>query len=1155
MKRGLKYTLWSLLILIIVLPLAVLAILSTESGTRWLLGQAGGWLSGQGYQLSIGRSEGRLSDRISLHDVTFDMDDTHFAAARVMLEWRPWALADSRLHVVALEVADSTLVLPPSEPSDSGPLTIPDLVLPIEIVVDRAAIERFTFKQAESTYFVDEFNASAAVDDEQLALRALSFSGIDVKLSGDLAMGACAPYALSGSAALQIAEALTGPDVGYVAANVSIGGEALHPKVSATVTDPTMLKLEGNVELAEAAPVLDIAASWQTLSWPLKQNPVATLKNGRLQVNGSVEDYRLQLKADVEAESAPPGSIDVALRGDLNGIVIEPAVVDALEGRATINGSLNWQNNLEWLADLDLEGINPQPLAADWPGKIGGKVHVSGSLDTDKGGEPQIAVAIQSLGGTLRGYPVNAQGDVAIRGTHLQAKQLTVASGPNRLDLDGRWDDSLDLKFALTAPDLAKLYPGLSGQLDGNGTVSGTAEVPVVVATLAGKSVAYQGSSADGLDLNIDWRGKDGTGRLRATGIDVQGTRLDTLEADIDGALDAHNIKFKTAGDVGELDLAARGGWKAPLWQGTLDRLAVNEPSAGQWSLRKPTALILGAEQAETEQLCLGSGSADVCVVGGWQAKSGLNVAGRLQGLELAELFGAMPGNAVVNGTLKGSFKVVGPAERPNADFELAPGDGEIRFEDADEPIVLPYRNARISGSFKDDQGKADLSFDLGAAGQVQGAVTLGPAKEGDRVLGGGVTAQFPDLSLVAGFVPQLEQVEGGLRLQARVGGSLAKPRVQGELVVADANARIAAAGIELKDVGLTVRSAGDGPVSVQGQLTSGEGTLLIDGNVVLSGSGGPVADLKVKGNDVLVAQLPEAQVKVSPDLTLTGSGPYHLAGVVRVPLAKIELKELPPSTVKVSDDEIIIDGDKEPETAAGPRNLTADVRVELGDDVTFSGFGLKTGLAGAINASVDAKGTNAQGKIELRDGQYRAYGQDLKVERGRLFFAGPPSSPDVDLRASRTSFDGKYKAILSLQGPLSNPTSRVFTEPSTSQAESLAFLLSGAGLSEADGEQGSRILSAAYSLGLARGEPLLQQLSDRLGLDDLRVDTGNGLEDSSLVLGKYLNPDLYLGYTQGLFDPDGAVLMRLKLTEQIEVETRSSDEQSVDLFYRIEHD
>jgi translocation and assembly module TamB len=142
------------------------------------------------------------------------------------------------------------------------------------------------------------------------------------------------------------------------------------------------------------------------------------------------------------------------------------------------------------------------------------------------------------------------------------------------------------------------------------------------------------------------------------------------------------------------------------------------------------------------------------------------------------------------------------------------------------------------------------------------------------------------------------------------------------------------------------------------------------------------------------------------------------------------------------------------------------------------------------------------------------------------------------------------------LSGTLRSPNLRVYTQPAKSDAEALAYLLTGRGLNRASRDQQVDIASAALNLGLAQGDPLLKGLSDRLGLDEFAVEGGtSGLEDGSLILGKYLNPNLYLGYTQGLFQPEGAVLLRLRVTEHIEVESRSGVEQSVDLFYRIEHD
>ena len=59
--------------------------------------------------------------------------------------------------------------------------------------------------------------------------------------------------------------------------------------------------------------------------------------------------------------------------------------------------------------------------------------------------------------------------------------------------------------------------------------------------------------------------------------------------------------------------------------------------------------------------------------------------------------------------------------------------------------------------------------------------------------------------------------------------------------------------------------------------------------------------------------------------------------------------------------------------------------------------------------------------------------------------------------------------------------------------------------------------------MGLSKADPLMQNLTGDLGLDEITVDTGEeGLEDSSVTLGKYLNPDLYVGYVPGTFQSRG---------------------------------
>ncbi|QJX03279.1 hypothetical protein HML84_07145 [Alcanivorax sp. IO_7] len=65
-------------------------------------------------------------------------------------------------------------------------------------------------------------------------------------------------------------------------------------------------------------------------------------------------------------------------------------------------------------------------------------------------------------------------------------------------------------------------------------------------------------------------------------------------------------------------------------------------------------------------------------------------------------------------------------------------------------------------------------------------------------------------------------------------------------------------------------------------------------------------------------------------------------------------------------------------------------VGVSLGDKVHFEGFGLTATLDGDLRVT-QQPGQPAQlnGELVIVEGRYRAYGQNLAIENGRLLFQG----------------------------------------------------------------------------------------------------------------------------------------------------------------------
>jgi len=1036
------------------------------------------------------------------------------------------------------------------------PATIPELALPLAIQLDRLRLADVTLAQPDGAVSVDELTLAAALNRQGIRIGDLRLAAAGARLEAELGLQAAAPHALQGRLTARIDQQLSGDDIGPIEALATLAGTALRPQFDITLQAPAQLQLRGTLQLDRPQPGFDLSASWAAISWPLQGEPLVSTASGALHLRGLVDDYRLDLRTQLQLPDLPATDLALQARGDLQGLMLEPLSLQAQDGRLQADGSVQWVEGIHWQLALLAERLNPGLFQPEWPGEIGGRLAIDGGFGPEGADGLAVRARIDELSGTLRGYPVSARGGVDWRSGRLIAEGLQFASGPNLVTLDGRADQRLDLSFAIRAPDLASLYPGLGGRLEGAGSLTGSVESPAVVGKLNGTALAYQDMRVQELGLDVDWKGGVGRGVLSAMGLAAGGTTLDRVTADLNGSVEAHRLALAVAGPDIEASLGAQGGLREQVWRGALQDLGFDAAGLGEWRLQAPAELVLGADEAKTRRLCLAQQGAELCAVGGWGAIAGLDLAGRLSGLDLARLAQHLPGEAVIEGSLDAEFSVKGQPASPSIVFDLRPGDGRIRLEDAEQPFDLAFRNARVKGRFVDDRGSAELSLELGADGRATGKLSVGPDQGGQRSLAGEIQAEFPDLSLIAGFVPVLDEVQGTLQAAMALGGTLAAPHLTGRLQVANARARVPAAGILLSDIDLVVQGDGVRPLRVKGQVQSGEGRIALDGSVDLAAAGGPALDLAIRGKDFQAAQLPEARVLVSPDLRLAGSGPYRLSGVLRIPRAAIEIKELPSGTVSVSDDEIVVGDEPVARQAPAARNLDAKVRVELGDEVSFKGFGLSTGLVGAVDATVDSRGTLVDGKIELRDGRYRAYGQDLTVERGRIVFAGPPGNPDVDLRALRVSRDGQIKAYLTMSGPLSKPRPRVYSEPVLPEAEALAYLLTGRGLDQAGRQDGVNIAGAALSLGLSKGEPLLQDMSDRLGLDELRIESGaDGLADSSLVLGKYLNPDLYLGYSQGLFNPEGAVLLRLRLSDRLEVESRSGNEQSVDLFYRLEHD
>lgn len=1148
-KRILKWLAVLLPALLLLSLVAVYWLLATNTGSAWLVKQLSDVIRPQ-VQVSYESFSGNFLESLSVTGLQLRLPTTpalppsEIDLQQFALSWQPLKLFDAVVQIDDLTVDGVFIKMSAQDDVPAGePLQIPQLKLPVDIVISRFVLQALTLNDRQTPPVIEKFSVAARFKGGKLDLEQIEFVHPQLDLQGAAAAMLDSSQLLSGDLTIR-ADA---PEVGEVRSSVKLAGRLLSPQMTLKVTAPLTLQADITADIEKIEPQVKVDLSWAQLQWPLQGDADYSTDSGRLSFSGTQQNYQIGLQTKLHGAAVPAANVDFRAHGNMQQLHIDSLVLNTLEGNVNISGPVEFAEQIAWDIQLDAAGINPGQFDTRFAGLLDADLHLSGRQAADKlSGNIQI----NKLKGKLRDYPVDIHGAVKHDDASLLTEQLLVSIGDNLVKASGKVAGELDLTLDINAPELAQLYPELAGNVKGTMQLSGNTESPVLLADLKAADIVYQQYVVSQMNFVADWQGQNGSISLLANRVSASGSLIDELKTDIKGDLSSHRISSSVKTVDGSVQLALDGNYSDSDWSGRIDVLQLQH-DLFEWRLQKPSVFKIAADKYQLDPLCLQGQSESLCLQGDWSAQSGVVTAsGKLQGLQFRQFQKLFPEGLEVDGSVDGNFDVSGTTDKLNAVFALQPTDGSVQFLADGEALNIPYRNVVLNGKYANDEARAKISFDLGQQGKADGNLLMG--KGPLRKLDGSFKASLPDLRVIQGFVPDLQDIQGNLQADLKLRGQLDNPLYDGVISINDAAANLPAGGLEIKDINVRLEADGQKHLKMKATANSGDGSLLMQGLVDASKIPASM-DLTLKGDNFQVARLPEAVVTVSPDLRLHGDKVLTLTGKLLVPQANIEIQQLPASVTTVSDDEVIVGKAPVPPKQ---RNLRARVNLELGKDVTFKGFGLTTGLTGLLEADYDGASSQLFGQIQLRDAKYDAYGQKLDVETGRLIFSGPTDNAGVDLKAKRVSIDKDTTAYLAVSGSLAKPSVKVYTEPALPEAEALAYLITGRNLSNANKEAGNEIASAAFALGLSKSMPALNEMGERLGLDELRFESGDGgYEDTSLTVGKYLSPELYLGYVHGLFDASGSLMINYKFTERIELESLSGDEESVDLYYRFEHD
>ncbi len=239
------------------------------------------------------------------------------------------------------------------------------------------------------------------------------------------------------------------------------------------------------------------------------------------------------------------------------------------------------------------------------------------------------------------------------------------------------------------------------------------------------------------------------------------------------------------------------------------------------------------------------------------------------------------------------------PASGPNGVISLDAGGGTLRIKEKDQWLDFPYQTLKLTSKLTPKRIDSELVFVGAKLGELNVQAQINPLAK-NKPLNGSFRLNGLDLSVARPFVPMVEKLSGRLNGSGNIAGTLMAPLVNGNLLLSDGEVSGPELPMELQDLRVQAVIAGEA-LQVNGGWKSGksgQGTLTGD----IAWGQALVVDLALKGTQLPVTVEPYAKVEVEPDLKISMKGDeLAVAGKVRVPRGAITVRELPPSTVKLS--------------------------------------------------------------------------------------------------------------------------------------------------------------------------------------------------------------------------------------------------------------
>lgn len=863
--------------------------------------------------------------------------------------------------------------------------------------------------------------------------------------------------------------------------------------------------------------------------------------NGRLQLRGTYANPQAVLNMTVGKTAASGEVALVPEAGNQSSVSLKNfSIKPENGGELAGSGSMALYDKQNLAFALTGKNFNPNRLYPELPsGSVNGDFKVDGRL-----ADNYIAAMLNFGRSTLSDVVLSGKADLIYDKDHLSRIASNIQLGANRLFANGSFGRQGDrLSLDVNAPDMSRFGFGMGGLLVAKGVLAGHPKK--LEADIAGRAENLRIRKTMQINrLDFQLKGSPDISRpfnIKADGrqIVIPGesdpTRIDSIALTVNGTGRNHSIRgngsMQLSGKPYRLNLAANGGLnERNQWKGVVDALDIS----GAFNLKLQNRLNF---EAGAERVSMSA--ARWSAMGGslnlqnfvWDSKQGITTKGSADNLHMAQLHNFYTPSVEHNLVLNGDWDVVYARNM----------HGYINIRRQSGDIVIPYRkqalglgalalqtrfqNGRIDNTVSGTTRYGNVNGNLVISQNFGNDITQAP-------INGKINLTAPDLEAFRHLMPVGQGLKGRLAGEALISGRLGQPQFNGTLNGDNLYYRNQAQGVILDNGTLRSRLSGQ-RWHIDSLTFRRRGTATLSGSISLAANNAPDVDVSAVFNQYHILDKPNRRLTISGNTKLLYS---ETAGVTLTGLLKADRGHFgfQDSSMPVLDDDVVVIGETKSQTAATP--ITMNLTLDLNNNFNFSGEGLDVTLGGQL-ALTAHPGENVKGigTVNVVKGKYKAYGQDLNIEKGKISFVGPLDDPNLNIRATRNL--SPVGAGVEVLGSLSKPRVTLVANEAMSEKDKLSWLILNRASSGNDSDEAA--------LATAAGAFLAGRVNDRIGLVDnfgltsqrtRNAQTGElNPAEQILTFGKQLTGELYFGYEYGISSASQSVKLIYQLTRSLQ--------------------